>query len=240
MRPLVSCLCVTEDRSSFMPWLLWSFDRQSWPAKELVIVDSSAVPFALESRVDVRVLHAPRGATVATKRNQALAAARGTAVAWFDDDDWQHTQRLETLVDALNAGVEMAGPKMAWMVDIFGERAWEYPGFDGAILFNGSGFLIEAARSVAFETRRRRASDTVWLSALARARGATCPPKPTAPTFFWLYHGMNLSVSPKKRKLRELLRPTELARVRASVGPDAWGDTDVQLDDLRARLLARR
>ena len=26
--PFVSCLCVTEGRPAFMPWLLWCFDRQ--------------------------------------------------------------------------------------------------------------------------------------------------------------------------------------------------------------------
>ena len=37
----VSCLCVTEGRAAFMPWLLWCFDRQTWPHREFVIIDSS-------------------------------------------------------------------------------------------------------------------------------------------------------------------------------------------------------
>jgi hypothetical protein len=87
---------------------------------------------------------------------------------------------------------------------------------------------------VAFERRRRRASDTVWLSRLSRL--STRPPWTTLPTFFWLYHGTNLSVSPRARGLRNLLRPTPFAEVRESIGAEAWGDTDAQLEQLRARL----
>ncbi len=39
--PLISCLCVTEGRPAFLPWLCWGFERQTWPHKELLIVDSS-------------------------------------------------------------------------------------------------------------------------------------------------------------------------------------------------------
>jgi hypothetical protein len=42
--PLFSCLCVTEKRTPFLPWLLWNFDKQTWVNKELVIIDSSPEP----------------------------------------------------------------------------------------------------------------------------------------------------------------------------------------------------
>ena len=71
--PLVSCLCVTENRPAFMPWLLWCFDRQTWANRELVIIDSSAQPFTVPSRDDIRVIPAPCGTSVGRKRNLALA-----------------------------------------------------------------------------------------------------------------------------------------------------------------------
>ena len=55
-QPLVSCLCVTEGRAEFMPWLLWCFDRQTWRSRELVILDSSERPFDDSTRDDVRVV----------------------------------------------------------------------------------------------------------------------------------------------------------------------------------------
>jgi hypothetical protein len=90
--PLISCICVTENRPAFMPWLLWNFDRQRWPdrrcrsKRELVIVDSSPEPFRAAGRDDVRVVTAPPGTGVARKRNLGLQEARGEIVAWFDDD----------------------------------------------------------------------------------------------------------------------------------------------------------
>ena len=50
----VSCLCVTENRPEFMDWMLWNYDRQTWPERELVVVDSSGAPFS-SGRDDVRV-----------------------------------------------------------------------------------------------------------------------------------------------------------------------------------------
>src|SRR5690242_11718893 len=104
----VSCLCVTERRPAFIPWLLWNFDRQLYPRKELVIVDSSPEPFRSD-REDVRVVVAPPGTNVPAKRNLALEAVRGSALAWFDDDDWQHPERLTRLVRTLEEGYDYAG-----------------------------------------------------------------------------------------------------------------------------------
>ena len=115
--PLVSCLCVTEGRAAFMPWLLWCFDRQTWPHRELVILDSSERPFA-SARNDVRVVALPPGTGVARKRNLAMRAARGDVIAWFDDDDWQHPQKLAWHVEALRTGAAYAGSASGWFVDL--------------------------------------------------------------------------------------------------------------------------
>ena len=114
--PLVSCLCVTESRPAFMPWLLWCFDRQSWLNRELVIVDSSTEPFRVSGRDDVRVIAAPPGAGVARKRNLAIAQARGEIITWFDDDDWQHPDKLMWIVEALGDRAMYAGSRHGWWV----------------------------------------------------------------------------------------------------------------------------
>jgi len=36
-QPLISCLCVTENRPAFLPWLLWNYERQTWARRELVV-----------------------------------------------------------------------------------------------------------------------------------------------------------------------------------------------------------
>ena len=71
--PLVSCLCVTEGRAAFMPWLLWCFDRQTWPHRQLVIIDSSLEPLQMSGRDDVRVISLPPGTRVGQQTQPGLA-----------------------------------------------------------------------------------------------------------------------------------------------------------------------
>lgn len=234
--PLVSCLCVTRNRSAFMPWLLWGFERQTWTNRELVIVDGSSTPCPGFRRDDVRVIQAEENENVPAMRNRALSAARGSAVAWFDDDDWQHPLRIEWLVERLSDGAPMAGPSSAFILDLFADQAWQYRGAEGALLFNGAGFWTEFARRARFDERRRRASDTLWLAELTKASGQKTALQPTDPTFFWLYHGKNLSLSPRRGRLRGMLGAADRTKLFQAIGGDAWTDTDEQLGALRARV----
>src|SRR5689334_3695599 len=133
--PLISCLCVTERRQEFMPWLLWCYDRQSWPRRELLILDSSPRPFQVAGQEDVRVITVPEGTNVPHKRNLALRHASGEFVAWFDDDDWQHPDRLTLLMAALRGGALWAGMSSAWFVDLATRRCQFYTGYNRHLVF---------------------------------------------------------------------------------------------------------
>ncbi len=228
--PLVSCLCVTEGRAAFMPWLLWSFDRQTWPHRELVIVDSSPHPFQ-SSRPDVRVHQAAPGTNIPDKRNQALKHARGSIVAWFDDDDWQHPERLDRLVRALAGGAAMAGGTRSWFVDLHGHGCRSYDG-ERAIIFNGAAFQRQLASSVPFDVARRRASDAVWMQAITARAGAGIVRVDSVPLTLWLCHSQNIS-NPRTRGSY----PIALDVLRQQIG-EAWKETDPQLERLRQTLPA--
>jgi hypothetical protein len=230
--PLVSCLCVTQDRPAFMPWLLWGYARQTWARKELVIVDSSREPCTLEVPEGVRVVRARPGARVAEKRNVALDEARGDAIAWFDDDDWQHPRRLEVLLEMLGAGAPAAGPCEAWFVDLWTKRCNRYGG--SQVIFNGAVFEREFALTQRFDPERLRGSDTLWLRALAARNGSTWSRFPK-PLFLWLVHESNLS-NPRSR--RACRNPTSELATR--VGEDAWAGTELELERLRERLGGER
>jgi glycosyltransferase involved in cell wall biosynthesis len=228
---LVSCLCVTEGRVPFMPWLLWGFDRQVWPARELVIVDSSETPFHEAPRPDVRVLTAPTGTSVPAKRNMALQAARGDVVTWFDDDDWQHPHKLEWLLDALAGGAPYAGSTSAWFVDLQTSRCARYRGFPGRAVFNSAGFSRDAVRRFPFRENRPRASDTPWMRAIAERYRGEAAIVDRSDLFFWLSHTRNLS-----NPARRMRFPHDLNLLKEQIGESAWGDTDEALADLRVRV----
>jgi glycosyltransferase involved in cell wall biosynthesis len=230
-QPLISCLCVTEGRPAFMPWLLWCFDRQRWPNRELVIVDSSPEPFDAAGCSDVRVLAAPPRTGVAAKRNLALKAASGAIVTWFDDDDWQHPDRLRVLAEALAGGAPYAGAARGWFVDLARQTCAPYRGLDRRLIFNSAGFRRDVALGVRFPEELRRASDSRWMQRIAEARAGRPAELARDDLFFWLCHGGNLSNPATSRRCTQ-----PLDALRRRIGPDGWGDTDAALDALRARL----
>lgn len=227
-QPKISCLCVTENRDAFMPWLLWNFDRQTYENRELLIVDSSLLPRPVE-HPRVRWLSLPPGANVPTKRNVALRAADGEYIAWFDDDDWQHPERLERLERQLtqNAGV-YAGGSRSYFIDIHSRRARFYDGC-GHLIFNGALFRREQVAPIAFNEQRYRASDTCWLGELAERWHPRVDEQ--AILSLWLSHETNISNPRHKRRFGE---PLDV--LKELVGAELWGETEERLQELCQRL----
>ena len=226
-RPLVSCLCVTEDRAAFLPWLLRGYDAQTYPHRELVVVDSSREPWDFPERADVRVVSMGHGSWIPAKRNRALEEARGEVVMWFDDDDWQHPERVERLVAVLARGAPYAGPAAGWFIDVRTLRCRRH--VSRGCIFNGLAFQREVAASVRFDLGVRKASDTRYLRALARQHG---PGRIVPWTLFaWLCHDSNIS---NPRRVRTFNQPLE--RLVSAVSEAAWGDSTPALQMLRDRL----
>jgi hypothetical protein len=232
--PLVSCLCVTENRQAFMPWVLWNFDRQTWRKRELIIVDSSDPPIQLPARRDVRVLRVPTGTWLGKKRNVALEAARGQVVAWFDDDDWQHPRRLSYLVPLLRKsasefGASFIGPSSSFFFDLHSGRYQRYDVKDYAI-FNGSVYYTGMVQHARFREDVLRNEDTLWISRLLRSRRGAALEGEHPTLFLWLTHDANIS---NQRGVRRC--SSEGDAVLRAIG-EAWKDTPKELAALRGRL----
>jgi glycosyltransferase involved in cell wall biosynthesis len=223
---LVSCLCVTEAREPFHPWLLWNYEKQDYPFRELVVVDSS--PREGRWPAGVEVVRCAPGTTVGRKRNLAVEAAHGDVLAFFDDDDWQHPRRLSLLVCALAGGIRIAGAKRSWFVDLARGRARAHAAQRG-VIFNGLGVRRSALAGVRFDEDRPRAADTAWMSAVARE--SRCDPAPLGDLLsFWLCHTANVS-----NQVSRYVFSHSLDAVRADAGPGSWGHTDGELARLRDR-----
>jgi len=206
-----------------MPWLLWNFNRQAWPDKELIIVDSSAEVFAREQS-DVRVVAAP-GANVPAKRNIALAEAAGDALTWLDDDDWRHPDSAAVLA-ALLDGAPVAGGRWSWFVDLATGQTRRFCDRRG-LLFACLLLDTAVARAVAFDERLTRGSDAVWLETLLQ--------RPFAYTYdplvFFLCHERNLGNIADAHTFNR-----GIDDISYTVGRRAWGKTTGALTALRERL----
>jgi glycosyltransferase involved in cell wall biosynthesis len=125
--PLVSCLMPTGGREAFARQAVRYFLRQTWPNKELVIVDDPGGGLAGRIPDDERILYfqTPRKLTVGAKLNLAVEASRGSLVARWDDDDWYAPRRLEIQARAfLQEEADICAPLPGVLFDVAAGRFW--------------------------------------------------------------------------------------------------------------------
>ena len=105
--PLVSCLMVTKSRLQQAQLAIGCFRRQTWPSKELVILDESAddrLADWIHGLGDPAIrLFSIRGTreVLGSLRNRSIELATGSFVCQWDDDDLQHPARLEIAMAAM-------------------------------------------------------------------------------------------------------------------------------------------
>lgn len=222
-----------------MPWLAWNFEKQDYPTRELVIVDSSPAPTCVESdfvtnydrrfgSLGARVIHVSPGTSVAEKRNIAMREAAGSVFTWWDDDDWQHPSRLSLTCEAVTAERPLCGNAKSFFLNLHTGmvRTYATPG----LIFNSLGVVSWIARGVGFSDRPHE--DTPHLRAILKEHHPTATTF-ERPLFFWLSHDRNLE---NRADLMKFAASRTV--LREAVGR-AWEDTDDALDALVSALAKR-
>ena len=197
--PLVSCVMPTRERAEFALQAVRLFQRQDYPNAELLVVDDG--DDGLESRLPddprIRYIRSSRGESIGEKRNRACAAARGTFIAQWDDDDWYGASRLSTQLAPLLAGrADVTALATPVFFDLPAWRFWTVsPGLHRKLFFADvhGGTLVFARR--VWETLGRYpdkslAEDASFLSR-ARARGARLERLDGTGCFVYLRHERN-------------------------------------------------
>ncbi|MWB97276.1 glycosyltransferase family A protein [Agromyces seonyuensis] len=98
-RPELAVIIATNRMSPFLDAAVSSALAQTLPPSEILVVDDGgpdpdALDAALAAHPSVRVLHLPAGG-VGAARNAGAAATGGEWIAFLDDDDRWHPERLE-------------------------------------------------------------------------------------------------------------------------------------------------
>ena len=129
--PLVSVILTTRDRPGFLAVALRCFAHQTYPRRELIVVDDGdrapADP-ALIAAVGGKLVRAPTGAPIGTKLNLGLEQARGELCQKMDDDDWYGSIYIETFVSTMLESWRLAcRPTIAFVTPFlfFNVAAWE-------------------------------------------------------------------------------------------------------------------
>lgn len=136
--PLVSCIMPTFGRRApFVAQAIRSFQAQTYPNKELIILDgdwqdlekvSAAGVVPIEANIEyihVNMSGALAHLTIGAKRNLAVALARGDIIAHFDDDDYYGPDRLSRQVAPILADeADITGLVMDGVLDLHEMAAW--------------------------------------------------------------------------------------------------------------------
>lgn len=116
---LVSSLCVTYNRPNTLLQAVRYFQAQTWPRKELIVVDDSAPSDQpnLESIPNVKHVKLPHRADSGYKHDLAMEYAQGDILCYQDDDDYYGPLRIERQIQPLlDRSVDLTGVKLELIV----------------------------------------------------------------------------------------------------------------------------
>lgn len=194
--PLISCLMVTRDRSAIARRAVECFAAQSWPNKELVIVDDGKEDYEpmlapYRERFSIDYLRIPEDPAVRLGglRNLSLERARGEYLCQWDDDEWYHPERLERQARALLAGADLT----------FLENTLVHlnvPGFVEHMYRTSSsvrcvpGTILHRRSSIRYPNLSR-AEDSVYFDEFKSRARVVATPRPHTHLFIRCFHGKN-------------------------------------------------
>jgi glycosyltransferase involved in cell wall biosynthesis len=130
-RPLISVVLTTRERPRFLSVALACYRHQTYPSRELIVVDDGEAYRADAREVEAaggRLIRMPAGTALGTKLNRGIEEARGAWCQKMDDDDWYGPGFLEAMVSALaEARTQICRPAVAFVMPFlfFDLSRWE-------------------------------------------------------------------------------------------------------------------
>ncbi|MGU3524181.1 glycosyltransferase family 2 protein [Enterobacteriaceae bacterium C23F] len=107
--PFISVVCPTWNRREFLPYLLYIWQYQDYPAdkRELIILDDSEqsnadlVAMLVGEGGNVRYVHSEARLALGKKRNLLNEMAKGEYILCFDDDDYYPADKISYQVSQM-------------------------------------------------------------------------------------------------------------------------------------------
>jgi len=111
LHPLISCICITDNRPLMLVKAIIRFDVQNYPNRELVISypendqgTRNLIAKIIElSGMSILPIERPIGQSVGKAKNDAIANCNGEYICVWDDDDWSDDDRLSTQYNTIHA-----------------------------------------------------------------------------------------------------------------------------------------
>lgn len=194
--PLVSCLMVTCNRPNLAERAVACLADQTWPNKELVIVDDGDVDYepVLAKYRDRLVIHYHRlernDATVlGGLRNESLDRANGEFCMQWDDDEWYHPERIAVQMQPIvQAGYDCTILDHTLMhADT--EKFLEHP-FRTSLAFGTPGTIVHRSCDVRYPNQRK-GEDSTFLRHIKRSQKVKRLDASHSHLFIRCFHGAN-------------------------------------------------
>lgn len=131
--PLVSAIMPTRGRAGWAFDAVEMFRAQTYPKKELVVVDDRSEPsFPYGLRDPLIRYHVAGRIPIGGKRNMAVSLSSGEIIMHWDSDDTYTPDRMEHQVAHLiESGAEIVGYHIMPFVDADNGREYVYHGLPG-------------------------------------------------------------------------------------------------------------
>lgn len=130
---LISAVMPTRGRREYAALAVQNFLSQTWPDKELIILDDADKPSFVTSpeclSSNIRYMVADRRYNIAEKRNMVCAAARGEFIIHFDSDDWSAPGRMAHQMEVLDREKkDVCGFRRMYFWQVDKKQPWIYSG----------------------------------------------------------------------------------------------------------------
>ena len=201
--PLVSCMMLTYGRvrnnldgSQLIHEAVESFLRQTYPNKELLIINDAPNQRLIFNHPQVKVVnYSRRFLTLGDKRNAAVAASQGDYLLVWDDDDISLPNRVgATARHFQESGADYASPTKFWFSEHNTNYRLESAGNRGIMC--GAGFSRQAVSRVPYRATSV-GEDTSLLydmeSAGLKIQGVELPDEETSIIYRWAFLAMHVS-----------------------------------------------
>jgi len=197
-RPLVSCIMITRNRARLARRAVHCFVQQSWPSRELVIIDDGSedyepmlAPYRDRAAIRYRRIPEEPGRRLGGLRNLGLEHASGDWCVQWDDDEWYHPERVAVQLEACRSrGLDAVLLRSTLMhIDLPAYRGRPYRGANR----HGTPGTIMHRRT---ELRYRNipgleGEDSNFRNDLRRRHRVGLLPEPHAHLFIRCYHSGN-------------------------------------------------
>jgi glycosyltransferase involved in cell wall biosynthesis len=195
--PKVSCLLVTADRPVYCRRAIRCYEGQTYPNKELVVVDNGDAPIEhlleavpADELVYQHVQRKP-DTYIGALRNQSLEMATGDFIApHWDDDDWYHPDRLAIQLEPLISGSSDSTTLGSTLVHVEGDQHFDHP-FVGSLPDGVPPTIVHRKNASIRYPNLRRTSDTTYLTAWRDQRHLNLDGR-FAYLYIRCFHGSNL------------------------------------------------